>query len=197
MKTLVIGATGHIGSAAVAALAPRHEVIGVGRTSTPGVDIEDPASIQRLFETVGRVDAVICAVGSAPFKPASDLSLDDFDAAYRGKVFSQLAVFTSALPYLTDGGSITLTTGILAREPVRTGAAASLANGAIEAFVMAAAPELPRGIRINAVSPSVLREAHGYHALFAGFEPVPSERVGLAFVRSVEGIESGRSYEVN
>ena len=62
------------------------------------------------------------------------------------------------------GGSITLTTGILAEEPIRTGVQASTFNAAIDAFVRAAALEMPRGIRINAVSPGVLVESMPTHA---------------------------------
>lgn len=196
MKVLVIGANGHVGSAAVDALRPRHEVIGVGRSTEPSVDATDAASIERLFEAVGHVDAVVSAIGSVPFKPLADLARSDYLAGFQGKVLSQLDVVRIGTPYLRDGGSFTLTTGILAREPIHTGAAAAMANGAIEAFVMAAAAELPRGIRINAVSPTVLEEAEGYHDAFPGFVPVPASVVGQAFRKSIEGIQTGRVFEV-
>ncbi|WP_353816577.1 short chain dehydrogenase [Agromyces sp. SYSU T00266] len=197
MKVLVVGANGHVGSAAVDALEARHEVIGVGRSSEPPVDVTEPGSIERLFETVGEVDAIVSAIGSVPFKPLADLSRDDYLAGFAGKVLSQLDVVRIGTPYLRDRGSITLTTGILAREPIHTGAAAAMANGAIEAFVMAAAAELPRGIRINAVSPTVLEEAEGYHDAFPGFLPVPASVVGQAFRKSIEGVQTGRVFEVD
>lgn len=196
MKVLVIGANGHVGSSAVEALEARHEVIGVGRSTEPAVDAADPVSIERLFATVGDVDAVISAIGSVPFRPLGDLTRDDYAAGFRGKVLSQLDVVRIGTRHLRDGGSFTLTTGILAREPIHTGAAAAMANGAIEAFVMAAAAEMPRGIRINAVSPTVLEEAEGYHEAFPGFVPVPASVVGQAFRKSVEGIQTGRIFEV-
>jgi NAD(P)-dependent dehydrogenase (short-subunit alcohol dehydrogenase family) len=193
---LVIGANGHVGSAAVDALRSRHEVIGVARTTEPAVDATDPGSIERLFADIGQVDAVISAIGSVPFRPLAELSRDDYRAGFAGKVLSQLDVVRIGTRYLSDGGSFTLTTGILAREPIATGAAAAMANGAIEAFVMAAAAELPRGIRINAVSPTVLEEAEGYHDAFPGFVPVRGDVVGQAFRKSVEGIQTGRVFEV-
>ena len=98
---------------------------------------------------------------------------------------------------MPPGGSITLTSGILSREPIATGAAASLVNGAVESFVLAAATELPRGIRINAVSPSVLEDAPSYHSSFPGFVPVSSHRVGQAFAKSVLGVQTGRVFPVD
>jgi NAD(P)-dependent dehydrogenase (short-subunit alcohol dehydrogenase family) len=64
-----------------------------------------------------------------------------------------------AQEYLNDGGSITLTSGIVAEQPIRFGAAASMTNAAVEGFVRGAAIELQRGVRINVVSPTVLEES--------------------------------------
>lgn len=197
MRILLIGASGHIGSAARAELGERHEIIAASRSTDPAVDLLDPASIERLFEQIGTVDAIISAFGSAPFKPLTTLTRADYIAAFEGKALSQIDLVRIGLPAITDGGSITLTTGILAREPLPTAAAAGMVNGALESFVLGAAGELPRGIRINAVSPSVLEEATGYHDAFRGFVPVSSRRVGKAFARSVEGNVTGRILAVD
>ena len=195
MKVLVIGATGLVGGAAAAALeAHGDHVLRASPSSDLAVDLTDPASISALFERVGTVDAVVSAVGSVPFKPLAELTAEDYLSAYRGKVAAQVDVVRLGTSHLTDGGSITLTTGILAREPIRTGAAAALANGALESFVISAAVELPRGLRLNAVSPTVLSEATGYHASFPGFVPVPAADVGQAFVKSVHGVQTGRVF---
>ena len=104
----------------------------------------------------------------APFrsKPLEELQRADFLAGLCNKVLGQVEIVRQGIPYVTDGGSSTLTTGVVGREPVRTGASAALVNGALEYFVPAAAVELPRGLRINAVSPTVLREAPEYHSTF-------------------------------
>jgi NAD(P)-dependent dehydrogenase (short-subunit alcohol dehydrogenase family) len=197
MRILVIGA-GHVGGAAVEALQARdHEVIAASRSAKQAVDATDPSSIEALFAAVGSVDAVVTALGSAPFKPLADLSRDDFAAGYASKVQTQLDVLRIGTPYVADRGSFTLTTGVLAREPIRTGAASSLANGALEAFVMAAAIELPRGLRINAVSPTVLVEATAYHPSFPGFTQVSAAAVGQAFVKAVEGFQTGQVYALD
>lgn len=197
MTVLIIGASGHIGRAAATALSESHQIIAVSRSTTPGVDVTDPESIARLFENVGTVDAVVAAFGSAPFSNLADLSREDYLAAFTGKVLSQLDVVRIGTPFVRDGGSFTLTTGILAREPIRTGAAAAVANGALESFVLAAAGELPRGIRINAVSPTVLEEATSYHSSFPGFARVPAATVGRAFVKSVDGIQTGKVFALD
>jgi NAD(P)-dependent dehydrogenase (short-subunit alcohol dehydrogenase family) len=197
MKILIVGANGLLGSAAASALRERHEVIEASRSGQVTVDLAEPDSIQRMFELVGTVDAVISCTGSVPFKPLAELTDKDFRSGFEDKVLGQVNLVQAGVHHISDGGSFTLTSGILAREPILTGVAASLANGALESFVMAAAAELPRRIRINAVSPSVLAEATSYHEYFPGFPQVPAETVGRAFVKSVEGIQTGQVYALD
>jgi NAD(P)-dependent dehydrogenase (short-subunit alcohol dehydrogenase family) len=197
MKALVIGATGSIGGVVASTLDSRgHEVVRASRSGEQSVDVSDPHSIRALFERVGTVDAVVVAVGSVPFKPLGELHREDYLAAFTGKTLAQIDVVREALPHVADGGSITLTSGVLAREPLATGAAAAMANGALESFVLTAAAEAPRGIRINAVSPDVLANSPGYHASFPGHRPVTDEEVGTAYVRAVEGVITGRTLAV-
>ena len=93
-------------------------------------------------------------------------------------------------------GTSTLT-GVLDSDPIREGTSASMVNGAINAFVMAAAIEMPRNMRINAVSPGVIAEAmKDYAPFFRGFEPVTAARAALAYAKSVEGAQTGRVYRV-
>lgn len=197
MKILVIG-TGLVGGAAIAALTARgHDVVGVSRSSTPAVDVTDPRSIAALFAGVGTVDAVVAAVGKAPFEPLAELDHDDFHSGLLGKALAQIDIVQLGTPYVADGGSFTLTTGVLDREPIVTGAASSTANGALTAFTMAAAVELPRGLRINTVSPTVLVEATNHHAHFPGFTQVSAAAVGQAYVKAVEGFQTGQVYALD
>lgn len=194
MRVLVIGATGHIGAVVCRELEQRHEVLAASRTSAIAVDLTDPDTIAAAYETAtadGPLDAVVISVGSVPFKPLASLDRDDYLAACTGKALAQIEVVRQGIGHLADGGSFTLTSGIVGRAVIATGAAAAVANGAIDYFVPAAAAELPRGLRINAVSPNVLQDAPGYHSAFPGFVPVSSERVAAAYVRSIEGIETG------
>ena len=197
MRVLIVGAKGLLGSAAVAALQERHDIIEASRSGEVSVDLADPQSVRRMFKEIGTVDAIISCTGSVPFKPLNELTAEDFRSGFEDKVIGQVNLVQLGVDHVSDGGSVTLTTGVLAREPILTGAAASLANGALESFVMAAAAELPRRIRINAVSPTVLAEATGYHEYFPGFTQVPVEAVGRAYVKSVEGIQSGQVYALD
>lgn len=193
MKALVIGATGSIGAVVAATLDARgHEVIRASRSGEAAVDVTDPASVAALFAQVTDIDAVVVAVGSVPFKPLAELGREDYLAGFTGKTLAQIEVVRQALEHINDGGSITVTSGVLAREPIATGAAAAMANGALESFVITAAAEAPRGIRINAVSPDVLANSPGYHASFPGHRPVTDDEVGTAYVLAVEGIITGR-----
>ena len=193
MRILVIGATGAIGSVAADTLESRgHEVIRASRSSEYSVDVMNADSVASLFARLGEVEAVIVAFGSAAFKPLTELTRDDYTSAFESKVLGQLEVVGQAFEHLSDGGSITLTTGVIARAPIATGAAAGLVNGALESFVLTAAAEAPRGIRINAVSPDVLARSPHYHSAFPGHRPVTDEEVGTAFTLAVEGIVTGQ-----
>lgn len=197
MKIVVIGASGHVGSAVAEALSVRHEVIAASRATEPAVDVTDEVSIAGFLDRIGQVDAIVSCVGSVPFKPLSELSRDDYVSAFTGKILSQLDLVRLGASSVRDGGSITLTSGILAREPIVTGAAAAMANGAVESFVISAATELPRGIRLNIVSPTVLTEATGYHSTFPGFVPVPGAIVAQSYVKSVEGAQTGQVFAID
>ncbi|GAA0385231.1 short chain dehydrogenase [Streptomyces luteireticuli] len=198
MKILLVGASGTLGSAVAEALDARgHELVTVGRTGGDiRLDVADPEAVGRLYERVTGLDAVAVAGGDAVFKPLSELTADDFAATLRTKALSQLELVRQGARHLAPNGSFTLVSGVLTEEPVVAGAAASAANGAVEAFVRAAAIELAPQ-RVNAVSPTLLTESvEAYGAVFPGVEPVPAASVAAAYVRSVEGRHTGRVYRV-
>jgi NAD(P)-dependent dehydrogenase (short-subunit alcohol dehydrogenase family) len=196
MKILIVGASGLLGSGAVSALSDENEIIRASRSGNVSVDLTDPNSIAAMYEQVGKVDAVIAATGKVPFKSITALTLEDYRSGIEDKVLGQIELVRRGIEFVNDGGSFTLTTGILARAAIPTGTVASVANGALESFVMAAAIEMPRGIRINVVSPSVLVEATGYHSYFPGFEQVTLKAVGKAYAKSVNGKKTGHTYEI-
>ncbi len=198
MKILLIGANGTVGSAVKAELAQRHEVISIGRNSGDfQVDISDSASIRKLFEQTGNFDALICAAGSVNFVALGEMQDSDFELGLRDKLMGQVNLLLIGREYANDGASFTFTSGILNRDPIRTGASAALVNGAIDGFVKAAAIELPRGLRVNSVSPTVLVEAMGsYGPYFRGYKPVTGADVALAYAKSVEGLQTGQTFIV-
>ncbi|HTV84133.1 MAG TPA: short chain dehydrogenase [Dyella sp.] len=203
MRILLVGASGTLGSAVAAELAQRHEVIAAGRNSgSIRVDLADAQSIRSAFKQAGELDAVISAAGNVTFAPLADFKPAAYGQSLHtlgiaDKLLGQVNLALAARDHLRDGGSITLTTGILADQPIVAGSSASLVNGAVEAFVRAVAVELPRGLRINAVSPTVLAEAMAAYApFFRGFEPTTAAKAALAFSRSVEGAQTGQVYKV-
>jgi NAD(P)-dependent dehydrogenase (short-subunit alcohol dehydrogenase family) len=198
MNIVIIGATGTIGRAVTEELDARHDIITVGKSSGQfQADIADIGSVRRLFEQVGKVDAVVVAAGNLHFGPLAEMTPEQFHVGLNDKLMGQVNVALVAQHHLNDGGSITLTSGVVSDEPIRYGANASTVNRAVEGFVRGAAIELPRGIRINVVSPSVLQESmDAYGPYFRGFEAVPAKRAALAYSRSVEGAQTGQVYRV-
>jgi NAD(P)-dependent dehydrogenase (short-subunit alcohol dehydrogenase family) len=202
-RILLIGASGTLGRAIATQLGARHKIIFAGRSNADVIlDISDPDSIRKGLKKAGELDAVVCAAGQVAFAPFADFQVAPFsDSLYAlgltNKLMGQVNLTLAARDVLSDRGSITLISGILSRSPVAEGTSASMVNGALESFVRAAAIELPRGLRINCVSPSVLVESmEKYAPFFRGFEPVPAVRAAVAFSRSVEGLETGQVYRV-
>lgn len=198
MKILVIGATGTVGQGIVHELERDNQIIRVGKTQGDfQVDLSSEESVRDLFSQTGKVDAVISATGGVHFGPLPEMTSEQFNSGLQDKLMGQVRLVLTGQAFVNAGGSFTLTSGILAQQPIRTGVNATAVNAALEGFVMAAANELPNGLRINAVSPTVLTEAlESYAPFFPGFESAPASRVALAYRRSVEGIESGKVYRV-
>ena len=198
MKILIVGASGTIGRAVASELGQRHEIIAGGRTSGDvQLDITDSVSIRSAYEQAGPLDAVVSTTGSVKFAPFEDMQEADYAIGLQDKLMGQVNLVLIGRQYVSEGGSFTLTTGVLDRDPIRQGTSASMVNGAVNAFVGAAAIEMQRGQRINVVSPGVIEEAMAaYGSFFRGFEPVPAARAALAYAKSVEGAQTGQVYFV-
>ncbi|WP_410499849.1 short chain dehydrogenase [Chitinibacter sp. S2-10] len=198
MKILLIGANGTIGQAVKNELAPRHDIITAGRNSGDiRVDIKDFASVQAMYAQVGAVDAVISAAGNLHFGALADMTPELMGVGLADKLMGQVNLVLAGQHVLNDGGSFTLTSGVLSNDPIVYGSSASLVNAGIDGFVIGAAIELPRGLRINAVSPTVLTESLPvYGPYFRGFDSVAAAKVALAYSKSVEGKQTGQVYKV-
>jgi len=196
MKIIVVGGVGTIGQAIVKELAPRHTIIVAGRHSGDvQVDIEKNSSIESMYKKVGKVDAVISAAGNVHFGLLKEMHAAEYQLGLSSKLMGQVNLVLLGIDYLNDGGSFTLTSGILNRDPICLGSSAAMVNGALDGFVRAAAIEMSRNLRINVVSPTVLQESMGaYESYFRGFKPVPAAEVALAYSKSVEGAQTGQVY---
>ena len=194
MKIVIVGATGAVGKTAVDALSGRHEVISVGRTSGDvQMDIEDVDSIRAMYQQVGKVDAVVSAVGHGHFGAVHEMTGEQFMEGINHKVLPQVNLVLEGFDYMNDGGSFTLTSGVLNRDPIPGGSCFAAANGALDGFVVGAAVDMPRGIRINVISPEILEVSRAaYDGFFPGHVHVSNEAVGLAYSKAVEGCLSGQ-----
>jgi NAD(P)-dependent dehydrogenase (short-subunit alcohol dehydrogenase family) len=194
MRIIVVGAAGDIGQAACKELWQRHEIITVGRSAGDfQVDVGDLNAVKSLYEKIDVFDAVVSCAGDATFKPLADMDQEAFMVGLRQKVMGQVNLVLAGLDVISDAGSFTLTSGVLDRDPIRMGSNAATANGALAGFVTGAAIEMPRGLRVNVVSPGMLDvSAPRYGAWFHGHKPVPSHDVGLAYAKCVEGALTGQ-----
>jgi len=199
MKVIIVGANGAVGQTAVDALSARHEVIKVSRSSGDvQADIEDIDSIRAMYQQVGKVDAVVSAVGHGHFGKVAEMTTEQFMKGINHKVLPQVNLVLEGFDYINDGGSFTLTSGVLNRDPIPGGSCAAAANGALDGFVLGAAVDMPRGIRINAVSPEVLEVSREkYDGFFRGHVHVSNEDVGLAYSKAVEGCLTGQVFIVD
>lgn len=198
MDIIVIGGNGLIGSAVVAELSQRHQVRIAGRAGGDLVcDIKSDQSIRKMFEKAGNVDAVVMTTGTVHFAKLSEMNPEKYEIGLQDKLMGQVKVVLIGCNYLQDRGSFTLTSGILAVDPILTGSSASMVNGGLEAFTRAVAIEMPRSIRINCISPTRITEAESYASSFRGFQPVPAARTALAYSKSVEGLQTGQIYCVH
>lgn len=196
MRILLVGASGAIGTAIDAELSPRHEIVRSTRTSGEvQMDLGDEASIIHGLEQVGPIDAVVSAAGALHFGRLADLTTEQLYFSINNKLLGQVNLARHAAKHLTDGGSVTLVSGIIGEQPVVGGAIAALVNVGIEGFVLGASVDMPRGIRINAVSAGIIDSTQDLYApAFNGFEPVTARRVAVAYARSVEGAQTGQVY---
>ncbi|WP_298897452.1 short chain dehydrogenase [uncultured Psychroserpens sp.] len=194
MKILIIGGHGTIGKKVSERLTQKHEVLIAGRTSGDvTVDFSDSESIKAMFESVGQLDAIVAIAGDAKWDKLDNLSEDDFYIGIKSKMMGQVNVVRIGKDYLNSNGSITLSTGILADDPVDMTTSAAMVNGAINSFVKAVALELNQGKRINVVCSDLVEDSfEKYKDYFPGNTPVPMHKIVDGYVKSIEGKITGR-----
>jgi len=191
MRVIVVGATGTIGKAVAKLLTVEHNVVKVASKSGDfRVDITNKASVERLFLEIGAFDAMVCAAGVARFAPLTELSDEDFQLGLTSKLMGQINLVRAGLSHINDNGSFTLTSGVLSQQPMPGSSSISMINAGIEGFVRAAALEMPRGIRINAVSPPWVKETLEALGMDTSIG-IPAERVAQAYRSSINGTRSG------
>lgn len=198
MKIIIVGASGTMGKHLENAFKNEHKICTAGSKSGDfHVDITDASSITHFFEAIGPFDALISTAGPTHIGPWKQMSDKDFRKGIEGKMMGQINLVLIGQHYINAKGSFTLITGALAHDPQLNFSNASAANGAVESFVRAAAIELEHGIRINAVSPTVIENSPKYFEYFPGDIPVTMKQLEYAFRKSVFGAKTGQIIQLN
>ncbi len=198
MRILIIGGYGTIGKKVTESLQTQHKVLVASRNSGElTVDIAQSSSIEQMFEKASNLDAIISIAGEAKWGPFQELSEDDYYLGIRSKLMGQVNLVRLGQDYLRPGGSFTLTTGILAEDPVVMTTSAAMVNGALHSFVKAAALEMEEGRRINVVAAGLVVDAvEKYRDYFPGHNAVSMERVVNGYLRSILGRGNGEIIRV-
>ena len=193
MKIVIVGASGTMGQYLANVLEKEnHEVIRASRSSEEiQVDTTSTQSIEAMFARIGTFDALISTAGETFVGPWKNLNDQTFKKGIEGKMMGQINLVLIGQHYINPKGSFTLITGALTHEPQINFANASAANGAVEGIVKAAAIELPNGIRINAVSPTVIENSPQYFPYFPGEIPTTMKQLEFGFKKSLFGAVTG------
>ena len=189
MRIIVVGATGKIGSQISEALEIRHEVVRVSRSGGDmAADYTDPGSVKEMYDRIGSFDGLVVSIGGdSVFKPYDELEDIDFVYGFERKFLGQLRLVRMGVPYAADGASFTLSSGFLSEYPNEWSIATGPLNAAIDSAVHGIAPLLPRGLRLNVVSPAPVVPAGA-----EGLGKVTAEQAAKAYVGAVEGNFTGQ-----
>lgn len=158
------------------------------------VDTSFKSSIEALFKEIGPFDALVAAMGRAHLGDITGLTDKEFKIGIESKLLAQINLVLIGQHYINDGGCFTLTSGILSEDPIPQGTACTTTDAAVNAFVRAAAIDLKRGIRINAVAPGVVEDAPALFPYFPGHIPVSMQKVAAAYHKSLFGGHTGEVF---
>ena len=198
MRLLIIGGNGTVGKPVTNYFSKDHEVIvGARNSGDLAIDIGDSNSIKKGLEQVGKLDAIVCIAGEAKWDDFGELNEQDYYIGIKSKLMGQVNLVRIGQHYLNKNGSITLSTGILADDPVVKTTSAAMVNGAIHSFVRALRLELTNGIRVNAVSLGLVEDAYEkYQDYFPGHNPISMKKAVNAYIRSAVGKGNGEIIRV-
>lgn len=126
-------------------------------TSVAPVDMTDDAAVKTWASELGEVDHLIVSASSAAHGAFADLSNKDLRAMFDAKFFGPYTVAREVLPFINDGGSISLFSGVLSRRPGIGATGLGAVNSAVEGLVRGLALELGKTVRVNGISPGMVR----------------------------------------
>lgn len=148
------------------------------------VDMTQPGAVAAWAEALPEIDHLVISASSAAHGRFSELPERDLRGMFDTKFFGPYAVAKAALPKLRKGGSITFFSGVLSRRPGISCSGLGAVNGAVEALVRGLALELGPELRVNCLSPGMVRSD-----AYAAMEP---EARQLMFLATGESLPLGR-----
>lgn len=174
MTTIIIGATGGIGSALCRRLATAgHTLHLIGRDAarlavlaaeTGGTsavaDVTDRAQLEAAIKAAGpTVSGLAYCVGSINLKPIARITDEDVERDFRLNARGSFHAVQFALPALKAGGnaSIVLFSTVAVAQGFASHASIGMAKGAVEGLMLSLAAELAPKIRVNCVAPSLTK----------------------------------------
>ncbi|MEM8776128.1 MAG: SDR family oxidoreductase, partial [Pseudomonadota bacterium] len=182
-----LGAKVIISSRNAEKLASAAHEIGHGAEAA-AVDMTDEASVKAWAAALPEIDYLVISASSAAHGPFATAETAPLRAMFDAKFFGPYVTAREVLPKMRDGGAIMLFSGVLSRRPGENCAGLGAVNGAVEALTRAMALELGPKVRVNCMSPGMVRtEAYAgmeYAAREAMYEStgasLPVGRVGFA-----------------
>ena len=189
MRIIIAGASGRIGKEVDKALSGNHDIIRVGaRSGDVQCDYTTPNSVRDMFEKIGEFDSLISVIGGdSIFKPFADLDDDDYRYGFERKFLGQIRFLDLGESFVRDNGSFVFTSGFLCQYPNPYSIATGPLNAAVDTFVQNTATLLPRGIRVNVVSPAPIVEPGQ-----EGKGVVTAAETAKLFVEAVESNITGK-----
>jgi NAD(P)-dependent dehydrogenase (short-subunit alcohol dehydrogenase family) len=152
------------------------------------VDMTDPGSVGPWADALGDLDHLIITASSSLHGRFDEISTDAVRRMFEAKFFGPYNVAKALLPRMREGGSITFFSGVLSRRPGLNCSGLGAVNAAVEGLTRALALELGPKLRVNCISPGMVKtEAYssmseeGRDQMFeATGASLPLGRVGLA-----------------
>jgi NAD(P)-dependent dehydrogenase (short-subunit alcohol dehydrogenase family) len=128
---------------------------------TLAADVTKSDDLELLFATVrdthGRIDVLFANAGVAKLSPVETTSEALFDEMMGTNFRAAYFTVQKALPLISDGGAIVFTTSFFTEVGLAGTSAVSASKAALRSLTRTLASELlPRGIRVNAISPGVI-----------------------------------------
>lgn len=135
------------------------------------VDMTKPDSVNIWTASLPeKIDHLVISASSAAHGPFTHLPEGDLRAMFDAKFFGPYSVAKSVLPKMQPGGSITFFSGVLSRRPGMNCSGLGAVNGAVEALTRGLALELGPELRVNCLSPGMIKSE-----AYAGMDPTARE----------------------